>query len=566
MSTNNDKLSDLIRYFAEQELHIKENNTPEKRLEHESNIINAYNNIIRHTIPYWDSNDSTLIAQIRDKLSNIYYRTKDILQILNSSIELPTNLKKEVIVEQKPTIDTEQNEDTNETPNNKLGSKLEYDEETFQTLIDEFNEWDKKITRKNASERPDIVEYRTQKIIEAYNNLIDFSKPLIEQKDDETKQDIENKLQTIRDNIIDDLNLLNANVDVPDDLTKKIENPNNNSENNNKQNNNTSNSGDQKPNNDNQNSNTPTNPIPKKPTKKPVMAETNFTYLSSISRIINNTYKGDPNGLNAFITAIELADASSTAEQQTTLVKFIKTKLEGKALEALPENVNTATDIINALREKIKPDTSKVVIGRLLALRAERNALQKFQQQAEELADQLRRAYISEGMTHNLAEKTTIDKTVEMCRLSAKTNLVKSVLASSQFSNPKEVLAKLVTETTAENGEAQVLYFRHNGHRGRNFNNSNNFNNFNNRNNRQNYRQNNDNRGNFGQQRGNFRGNFRSNGRGRGTRRFFNRNYNQNGNNNNASNNRHVRIINEENGQSPAPQRGQTVTLEDIQN
>lgn len=562
MNINTDTLSDLIRIFGEQELHIQQNNKEENRVENENNITKAYNNIIRHTLPYWDSNDKKQLAQIRETLSNIYYRTKEILQALNSNIELPTNLTKEIIVEQKPTIDIEQNttkEDTKEKPEDLLTSKLEYDEETLQTLIDNFNEWDRKITRKNASEKQEILEYRTQKIIDAYNNLIDFSKPIIKNSDDETKQDIENKLQTIRDNIIDDLKILNANINVPEDLTKKIENT---FSNNDKKSNNTSHSEDQRPNNDKRKSDKTKNPNSNKSNTKNVMAETNFAYLSSISRIINNTYKGDPNGLQAFIAAIELADASSTPEQQEILVKFIKTKLEGKALEALPEDVLTANEIIRALREKIKPDTSKVVIGRLLALRAERNALQKFQQQAEDLADQLRRAYISEGMTHHLAEKTTIDKTVDMCRLSAKTNLVKSVLASTHFNSPKEVLAKLVTETTTENSEPQVLYYRQrDGQRGRNFNN-----NFNNRNPRQNYRQNNDNRGNFNQHRGNFRGNFRYNGRGQGNRRFFNRNNNQNGNNGNFRNSRHVRIISEENGESPTPQRGQTVTLSELQN
>lgn len=289
-------------------------------------------------------------------------------------------------------------------------------------------------------------------------------------------------------------------------------------------------------------------------------AET-FAYLGSISKIITSTYKGDPNGLNAFISALELANASTAENQRANLIKFIKTKLEGKALEALPTNIQTVEEIIDALKRKIKPETSKVVLGRFLALRTERNAMTKFQMQAEELADQLRRAYISEGMNNELAEKTTIDKTVEMCRLSAKTNLVKSILASTTFNDPKEVMAKLITESNVENNEAQILYYRgNNNQRGK-------YNNF---------------RGNTnGQFRGNWRGrnngqynnngnrgrNFKTNYRGRGRGNQNNHNnhnnngYSQNRNRDGQNSSRYVRMIEEENERAPSTQRGQNDTV-----
>lgn len=47
-----------------------------------------------------------------------------------------------------------------------------------------------------------------------------------------------------------------------------------------------------------------------------------------------------------------------------------------------------------------------------------------------------------------------------MCRYSARSALVKSVLASAQFNEPKEVLAKFITEVNAESTEAQVLAFQ----------------------------------------------------------------------------------------------------------
>ena len=76
--------------------------------------------------------------------------------------------------------------------------------------------------------------------------------------------------------------------------------------------------------------------------------------------------------------------------------------MEGKAREALPENVNTIDSIKTALRNKIKP---KVV----------------------------------EGITKVKAHEMTVEQTVSVCRLNAKSSLVKSILASTAFSDPKDV-------------------------------------------------------------------------------------------------------------------------------
>lgn len=136
-----------------------------------------------------------------------------------------------------------------------------------------------------------------------------------------------------------------------------------------------------------------------------------FVYLGNLSRVIRDNYDGDPNALASFITAIELADSASTDQQQNTLVTFIKTKLRDRASEIIQSNtVNNAQDIINLLQQNIKPENSDVVVGRLLALRADRGSLQTFQEKAEKLAESLRKSFIGEGMTPELARRMTVKK------------------------------------------------------------------------------------------------------------------------------------------------------------
>lgn len=112
----------------------------------------------------------------------------------------------------------------------------------------------------------------------------------------------------------------------------------------------------------------------------------------------------------------------------------------------------------------------------------------------------------------------TIDRTIDMCRSNARTDIVKSILASTSFENPKEAIAKFVIESNKETNKKQILSFRSNN----NFKPNNQRINTQNRGfyrnynrNFSNYRNNfNNNRRNFNNYRNNNRNNFQNN-RGR---------------------------------------------------
>lgn len=59
-----------------------------------------------------------------------------------------------------------------------------------------------------------------------------------------------------------------------------------------------------------------------------------------------------------------------------------------------------------------------------------------------------------------------VDKTVDTCRKNARTDLVRSVLASTSFQDPKEVIAKFLTETTLSSEHQVMHYEKFNNYRG----------------------------------------------------------------------------------------------------
>lgn len=224
-------------------------------------------------------------------------------------------------------------------------------------------------------------------------------------------------------------------------------------------------------------------------------------------------------------------------------------------MEYLPADVKEIKDVTDALEQNIRPESSDVVAGKILALRIKDNDFTKFTEEAEKLAEAFRRSLVVEGISGAKAQEMTIKKTVELCRKSTKSEVTKSVIAAATYSQPADVLAKFVTETDIARREkreadATKMYrqqnpnFNRGGKNGRfngRGNSRGNFNNFGNGNGRgngrfQGNRQQNDNRS-------NFRGN--SNGRG----------YMQNRNFQNRSNrpNEHTIRVVTGNGLGPSP-------------
>lgn len=278
-------------------------------------------------------------------------------------------------------------------------------------------------------------------------------------------------------------------------------------------------------------------------------------FMALMAANIRQNYSGDPLTLSPFLASIELLTemAEENGPLLTLLRKFILTKLEGYASEIMPTEINTIEVIVNTLKQKIKPENSKVVEGRMMALRADRGNLQDYAKKAEELADSLRRALVMDGIPLQKAEDMTIEKTIELCRSNAQNQVVKSVLASTKFSNPKEVIAKYVVESNTSRQEAQVLALRRFERRpGNGFNRGNHFGQNMNRAGRGNFFNNNANRGqNNGQWRGNYRQNNFNRGHFRGNYRNNNDQQNNRGNGNRGrfNNARNVRRV--ENARAP---------------
>lgn len=240
-------------------------------------------------------------------------------------------------------------------------------------------------------------------------------------------------------------------------------------------------------------------------------------FLRLASGQIHEKYNGNPLGLDSFIRSVQLLKSVSAGKHDETLKQFILTKVEDKAAEYLTEEPNTVDEIIAILKSKVKPDNSDIISGKLNALRADKMSMSEFSKTAEELADSLKRSLMFEGIPRANANQLVIKEMINVCRISSKSDIVKSVLEASTFEEPKDIIAKFLIQSTKNKDDKQILVFNQN-----------------NRNNQTQFRgqryQNNFNR--------NFRGNYNGyqnsyNNHGR----YRNNNYSRNNYNNNNNRN-----------------------------
>lgn len=249
-------------------------------------------------------------------------------------------------------------------------------------------------------------------------------------------------------------------------------------------------------------------------------------FLKAASGNLNKNYSGDPLGLTTFIDTVRLIEIMATTNDlKALLLRFVITRLDGRAREFITDADDTVEKLIQTLQRNIKPDSSKVIEGRILALRFDPKSSQEFSKQAEELAEAFRRALVVEGIPPVKANEMAVDKTIDVCRANARSDIVKSVLEAARFEQPKEVIAKLITQVDKAKHEHQILAFQrqnkpnNRGKRGQ----------FHNHANRPNQQYNDQN---------SYRGNWR--GRGRGHGRGYGRGaYNSRGGYNNYQNNQY---------------------------
>lgn len=272
--------------------------------------------------------------------------------------------------------------------------------------------------------------------------------------------------------------------------------------------------------------------------------------IKTATALIKN-YDGSPSELDTFVDSVDLLSELTDQEHIATAIKFIKTRLSGKARSAFPPNPQTLVEITNAIKQACKSvETPDSILAKMKATR-NKGDQQKFYEEIETLSQKLSTLYIYNQIPANVANKMATKAGVETLINGVSNTELKIILKANEFDSIQKAIQK-INESQIEQSQVFSLQARGRG-RGRfggnsqtsNFSHSRSYSNNDLNRPYRNYYQNQNRRGN-GRGQNYFRGNFRGN-RGR------NHSHSSNFSNHRSGPNHNVFYAQAENG--PVPQQ-----------
>lgn len=169
-------------------------------------------------------------------------------------------------------------------------------------------------------------------------------------------------------------------------------------------------------------------------------------------------YDGSADGLEAFIDAKNLLAEIIDANQIPTTVKFLKTRLTGKARFELSTNTNTIEALIQDVKQRcISKTTPENLTAKLKTVKLQ-GSVENFCDEVDLLTSKLKSAYIQqkvpEETANSMATKVGIDTLIN----GSNSQETKIILKAGAFSDIKNAIQK-VLENSSANQPVHILSY-----------------------------------------------------------------------------------------------------------
>ena len=185
-----------------------------------------------------------------------------------------------------------------------------------------------------------------------------------------------------------------------------------------------------------------------------------------------NTYDGCPDNLNTFLDAVSLYKdtvntefAAATAEQRaaadTTVFKFIKTRLTGIARQII-NGANSTDEIVLKLKEQCSPKITADSLRAKLKAAKQKGNLTQFCEEIEQLTSRLASQYIDETIPANKANQMATKAGIETLINGITNPEAKIILKAGNFTKISEATQKLQEGDFDVKPQANVFYARGN--------------------------------------------------------------------------------------------------------
>lgn len=154
-------------------------------------------------------------------------------------------------------------------------------------------------------------------------------------------------------------------------------------------------------------------------------------------------FDGSANGLDSFVDSANLLKELTTTDQQSVAVKFLKTRLSGKARLGLANSANTIEAVIIDVQARCKVITSPDDIISKLKITKQLTNSQKLCDEVEALTYQLKAAYLEKNIPVEVAQEMATKKGVEALINGIGNRDTNLILRSNNFADVKAAISKI---------------------------------------------------------------------------------------------------------------------------
>lgn len=198
------------------------------------------------------------------------------------------------------------------------------------------------------------------------------------------------------------------------------------------------------------------------------MAITAIEFINFVSKTVPE-YDGNPSNLQGFIDALNLVKANK-GEHELSAVEVVKSKLKAPARNFIT-NETTLQSIVDKLQASIKPESPKLIISKLNNLKQFNKNPNEYVKEIENLSTALKTAYITQGMSIDLAETYATENVLKSIKATSTDERLKIILEAGEFNSISEVTQKFLSVKSENNQpNVQINYFQRNNRPNRYYN------------------------------------------------------------------------------------------------
>lgn len=191
--------------------------------------------------------------------------------------------------------------------------------------------------------------------------------------------------------------------------------------------------------------------------KIPTMNQTIVEFLNTASKLIIE-FDGKSENLRSFIDSLHLVE-SIKSTHEAIAVSLIKTKLKGNARNLI-NNESTISEIISKLNCSVKGESVEVLTAKIMNTKQNNKPANNYCNEIENLTKSLENAYISDGLSCELAGKYSTQIAVKALTKNCTIDKVKLIMEAGQFNNMNDAISKFINSCTEITGQQNaVLHF-----------------------------------------------------------------------------------------------------------